>query len=209
LLYWYKSANTDAAAVEAARRASLAEAGKVRADFKGVAATEAAHESGVHVRMLALVSALQESKDATDLAVATLRTGVETVGKRLKETERMQKQVSLLLLYCNTRTNTDAEGVGDQAQLDDTARIRSQIHDGLEQVSVNMTTAIGEVKKLAEANLQRQGDVLDAARVKIGEVGLAREGALKAEIVALEKEQVSVVVLHFCTSKASKHLRSY
>jgi hypothetical protein len=83
-----------------------------------------------------------------------------------------------------------------QAQLDDTARIRSQIHNGLEQVSVNMTTAIGEVKKLAEANMQRQGDVLDAARVKIGDVGLAREGALKAEIVALEKEQVSVLLLY-------------
>jgi hypothetical protein len=109
LLYWYKSTNTDAAAVEAARRASLEEAGKVRADFKGLAAAEAAHESGVHLRIVALVSALQESKDATDLAVATMRTGVETVSKRLKETERMQKQVSVSLLHWNTRTHTDAE----------------------------------------------------------------------------------------------------
>jgi hypothetical protein len=64
--------------------------------LNAVEAKEAAHKVALKKRILALVTAVDKSKDAADLAVSALHEGLADVERKLNETDRIQRQVCIL-----------------------------------------------------------------------------------------------------------------
>lgn len=77
-------------------------------DLDAVEAKEAAHRAALKTHILALVTAVDQSKDAADTAVSALHEGLSDVQRKLNETDRIQRQVrdenkSLPVLPCRRR----------------------------------------------------------------------------------------------------------
>lgn len=91
-------------------------------DLDAVEAKEAAHRAALKTHILALVTAVDQSKDAADTAVSALREGLTDVQRKLNETDRIQRQVCnenslLLVLPCRRRRDVWRRWWGARAQL--------------------------------------------------------------------------------------------
>jgi hypothetical protein len=69
-----------------AKEASVGEAKLISTNFKQLAAKELAHRLALHGRIVGLESAVVESKDASDLAIVTMRAGLTEVQRKLNAT---------------------------------------------------------------------------------------------------------------------------
>ena len=160
--------------LEEARQASDEEASKVQSDFTAMGSREAEHKRLMTARIASLVEAVERNEDSMDLALATLRSGLTEVQHKLNETDRVQRQ----------------------AQLEDTARIRSQIHEGMDELRVNASIALSTLRAATSASITSRSKVLDARRLAIRTDMRARENQFLVQVATTRKEQESMSSAH-------------
>jgi hypothetical protein len=158
--------------LEEARQASQREAEKVSAEWTSLSTREVEHKELMTARIASLVEAVEGNQDAMDLALATLRSGMTQVQRNLNETDRVQQQ----------------------AQLEDTARLRSQIREGLDALRVNASIAMSALRSATDATIESKAKELENQRLVIGKDLLARETLLTTQIANVSKEQEALSV---------------
>jgi len=153
--------------LEEARQASQSQAAKVSAQLTSMSTREVEHKELMTARIASLVEAVEGNQDAMDLALETLRSGLTQVQRNLNETDRVQQQ----------------------AHLEDTARLRSQIREGLDALRVNASIAMSALRSATDANIVRKAKEVDNERLVMGKDLLARQTVLKTQIANVSKEQ--------------------
>jgi hypothetical protein len=83
-----------------------------------------------------------------------------------------------------------------QAQLEDTARIRSQIDEGLTKLRTNMSVAMAGLKSSTDALIKSKASELDLSRHNVRADMKRRETALQTQLTAAEKEEAQESAAH-------------
>jgi hypothetical protein len=172
--------------LEDAREASMEEAAQVQHDLRGVTASEEAHKQALMKRVLALISTAQANKDASDVAIAAMGSGLTELNRKLNETDHIQRQ----------------------AQLDTSARIRSLIKDGLEGLHHEFASALTQLNISADKAIRSKTSALDAMRGKIRVDMLAREKTIAeqlAEDIAEQRNQTGRHQDQILALKSTQH----
>ena len=160
--------------LEDARASSEREASEIAAALTTVKSRQSEHNKELQARMVALLSAVKHSEDATDVAIDAMNATLQQEDSKLTEMDRLQRQ----------------------AQQDDAARIRSTIHEGLDGLRVKMKISMKELNSSTTAKIKSKAESLAAQLRKIRANMLAREMDVRARLISLINKQEAESARH-------------